>query len=171
MMPGQGMSAIRFGATPETVRRHMGTDCDQKSENHCLYIDKAVEFFFEEGTLNKILIHRRNHRVPNTKAPIRKFGLFYGYIPPDIRPGLHRKVVLEEFGAPTRVEKLSQPTADGTIEKHYYDGIILSYDRLGNGNIVLSALEVIPSKTAKDPYGVITKKKIEDTPLKKYLEQ
>lgn len=144
--PGKGIGAIRFGATVETVERHMDASCEIKTEDKCIYVRQAVEFAFEDGVVSGIRAYRRDRRVNGTNEP-QFYGTFRGILFPTIMLGLFRHVVIEEFGEPQKIEPLSGP--DGQVERHTYDGVLFEYDKLENGNIVLAAIEVVPSKTAK----------------------
>lgn len=151
-LPGKGAGAIRFGATVETIERHMGAPCDKKSENRCLYVRSAVEFFLKDGVLDRIKAHRRDRGVSDPPASGDKFfGTLSGTVAPNIMLGLHRHVVLEEFGAPKKKEAVSPPGPFGLVDRHFYDGINFEYDTIENGNTVLSAIEIYPSETPYSP--------------------
>lgn len=151
-LPGKGVGPIRFGATAETIERHMGAPCDKKSESRCLYVRAAVEFFLEDGVLVRIKAHRRDRVVADPPAEGEKFyGTLAGIVEPRIMLGLHRHVVLEEFGEPKKKEEVSPPGPDGLVDRHSYDGINFEYDKIENGNTVLAAIEIYPSKTPYTP--------------------
>ncbi len=82
---------------------------------------------------------------------------------PEIMLGLHRHIVIEEFGEPSKKEPLSGP--DGQVEKHTYPGVVLEYDKIENGNTILAAITVVPDKKAP-PYP-----KAVQTPVKKPVTQ
>lgn len=147
-VPGKGLSAIRFGATRETIERHMNAPCDIVEEDRCVYVDRAVEFFLEDDELVRIKAHRRDRAVEGTKE--KHFGTFRGILPQTIMMGLHRHVVLEEYGKPEKKEPVDPPGPNGIVDRHFYDGIILEYDLLDNGNTVLSAMEIFPSETTEE---------------------
>lgn len=150
VVPGHGISAIRFGATIPTVERHMEAPCDKKSETRCLYVRHAVEYFFEEGKLVRAKVHRRDRQVTDPPENGEKyFGSFRGAMRPRIMIGLHRHVAVEEFGKPDRIEKIEPKGPDGQVERHFYDGVTIEYDVIENGNVVLSAMEVFPSDTVE----------------------
>lgn len=65
--------------------------------------------------------------------------------------GLHRHIVLEEYGEPVKKEAISPPGPDGLVDRHYYEGIVFEYDKIENGNVVLSAIEILPSETPHTP--------------------
>lgn len=147
VVPGVGISAIRFGATFETVERHMGAPCDIRTETRCAYVRQAVEFSFKDGVVSGMRAERRDRQVKDPDAKGEKFyGTFNGGMRPDIRFFLHRHIVVEEFGEPKKKEPLQG--ADGQVEKHIYDGLVLEYDKLENGNVVLSAMEILPDPKA-----------------------
>lgn len=149
-VPGKGVGAIRFGATVETIERHMEGPCDQKTEERCLYVRQALEFFLKDGELVRIRAHRRDHRVDGApEKGDQYFGSLRGVLPPKVMMGLHRHVVVEEYGKPDKKEPINPPGPDGQVERHFYDGVILEYDKIENGNTVLGAIEIYPSKTAK----------------------
>ncbi len=147
VQPGKGLSAIYFGATRATIERHMEAPCDIASETRCGYVDEAVEFTFEDGVLSKVEVQPRDRPVP--EKPGAFYGTFRGILPPRIALGLHEHIVVEEFGAPTSYEdlKLSAPT--GPKGRAHYDGLVLEYERIANGNTVLTGMVITPSKTAK----------------------
>ncbi len=151
-LPGEGVSAIRFGATVQTIERHMEAPCDKKTEERCLYVRAAVEFFLEDGVLARIKAHRRDRKVDDPPAEgDQYFGSLRGIVRPKIMLGLHQHVVLEEFGEPKRKETISPPGSDGLVARHYYDGINLEYDKIENGNTVLSGIEIYPSDSPHEP--------------------
>lgn len=151
-VPGKGVSAIRFGATVETIERHMEAPCDKKTEDRCLYVRAAVEFFLDDGKLARIKTHRRDRAVSDPPANGEKyFGSVRGIVQPKIMLGLHRHIVLEEFGEPKRKETVSPPGPDGLVDRHFYEGINFEYDKIENGNTILAAIEVYPAKAPYSP--------------------
>jgi hypothetical protein len=156
-VPGKGAGAIRFGATVATIERHMAAPCDQKTEDRCLYVRQAIEFFLEDGKLVRLKAHRRDRRVAGAPADgDRYFGSLSGLLPPKIMMGLHQHVVVEEYGQADKVEAITPTGPDGQVARHYYDGVILEYDKIPNGNTVLGAIEIYPSETAKS-HGKVAK--------------
>ncbi len=65
VVPGVGLSAIRFGATFDTVERHMGAPCDIRTENRCGYVRQAVEFTMTDGVVSGMSVQRRDRQVKN----------------------------------------------------------------------------------------------------------
>ncbi len=151
ILPGKGLTSIRFGATRETIERHMQASCQYADAKRCIYLDNGLEFFIDDGGLEKVSVHIYNDDSNDVPGAKRNYGSFNGVLPIDIRPGLHRHIVISEYGEPLRIEKPKVSTHFGLQEMHYYDGIVLEYDRIQNGNVVLARLEVFPSKTALDP--------------------
>ena len=151
VLPGRGLSSIRFGATKETIERQMQSPCGYLSKTRCVYVDQGLEFFLDAGVLSKIRIHIYNHDSSDVPEAERNYGAFNGLLPADIRPGLHKHIVLSEYGEPLKVEKPDKSPDFGLQERHIYDGIALEYDRIENGNLVLAVMEVTPSKTAPTP--------------------
>ncbi len=153
VQPGKGLGAILFGATRETIERQMQAPCDIQTKTRCAYIKQAVDFTLEDGVLVRAKAHLRDRPVPGTGGK-QRFGTFRGGMRPRIMLGLHRHVVLEEYGEPRRKETISLPKSEtGTVARHFYDGLILEYDRIENGNIVLAAFEVFPSEGEKEGQG------------------
>jgi hypothetical protein len=149
VVPGRGLGAIRFGATVETVERHMAAPCDLKTESRCLYVRHAVDFTLKEGVVVGMKAEMRDRPVKNGPTSGDKaFGSFNGAVPPEIMMGLHRHVVIEEFGEPDKKEPVESPPELGLVDRHFYDGLIFEYDKIQNGSVVLAAIQVIPSKTA-----------------------
>jgi len=147
LVPGKGAGAVRFGATFETVERHMAGPCDIKTETRCGYVDQAIEYAMKEGVVSGIKVHRRGRQVEGAEKEGQKYyGSFRGIVQPKLMLGLHRHVVVEEFGEPS--SKAPLKGADGQVETHTYDGIVFEYDKIENGNTVLSGIEIVPSKTA-----------------------
>lgn len=149
VIPGKGFGPIRFGATVETVERHMGAPCDQKTETRCVYFRQAAEFTFKDGVVAGMKAHISDRAIDGRPpAADKAYGSFNGAIPPQIMLGLHRHIVLEEFGEPERKEPAQNPPELGLVDRHIYDGVIFEYDKIKNGNIVLAGIEITPSTTA-----------------------
>lgn len=148
IVPGKGFGPIRFGATVETVERHMGAPCELKTETSCLYVRQAAEFTFKDGVVAKMKAHMRDRIAQGPSGKKQAYGSFNGAMAPKIMLGLHRHIVLEEYGEPERKEPVKDPPELGLVDRHIYDGLVLEYDKIENGNIVLAGIEVTPSETA-----------------------
>src|SRR5262245_38520182 len=44
IFPGEGLGAVRFGATPATIERLLEGPCEIKTDTVCRYIARGVEF-------------------------------------------------------------------------------------------------------------------------------
>lgn len=148
VLPGHGITAIRFGATVETIERHMKAPCDVKTETRCLYVKQAIDFTLDKGVLVRAKVHLRDRLVPG--YPERAFGTFYGGMQPDILLGLHRHIVHEEFGKPESSEQVGTGEKLGLVARDFYPGVILEFDKIDNGNVVLAAMEVFPADVPMD---------------------
>ena len=139
LVPGEGVGPIRFGATVATIERLMQAPCDVVTEQRCRYFAQAIDFELKDGKMVRATAHRRGRPAGKDKTgKDRVFGAFNGGIPPDLaarRPdgvafGMHAPGAQMGVGKPVRVEKVTAKNAFGTVERDYYDGLILEYDRL-----------------------------------------
>lgn len=137
ILPGKGVGAIRFGATPETVERLMGSSCDVKTDEICRYVNQAIEFKFTDGVTTEIRIHRKDRPVEGLEE--QTFGPFNGGLRRDVKFGMYRDVAVASMGNAERIEGV-ESSPYGTIERHHYPDIILEYDKLDNGNVVLGGM-------------------------------
>lgn len=145
--PGKGVSAIRFGTNLENLQKHMAAPCDILTETRCVYVNQAAEFGLSEGVVSAMKFHRRDRLVAGAKPGAeRYYGSFNGGMRPNIMFGLLRDIVVGEVGEPLKKEPLLGQ--NGEVERHSYDGVIFEYDKIENGNIVLSGIEVVKSATA-----------------------
>lgn len=140
---GESLGPIRAGTNLETLARHMEGPCDLRSEQRCIYVKQAVELTLDDGIVVGIKVHRRDRLVPGSPSEEehRFFGTFNGGMQPKLMLGLHQHIVLEEYGEPLKKEPLSGN--NGEVERHVYEGIVFEYDRIDNGNTVLSAMELV----------------------------
>jgi hypothetical protein len=149
VLPGKGVGAIRFGTNLAKLQQLMEGQCDIQTETRCGYIRAASEFTLSAGVVSGMKFHRRDRRVPQAPAAGEQYyGSFNGGMRPNIMFGLLRDVVLKEFGSPTKTEPLTGP--DGQIQRDFYPGLILEYDRLENQKVVLSGMEVVRSDVPID---------------------
>lgn len=149
ILPGQGIGPIRIGATKATIERLMGAPCDDSTETSCRYIGRAVEFKLEQGATTEIRLSRKGREAK--RAPdgsIIEYGFFNGAFLPDYYFGMTPQAMQEALGAPQRQEAITPMGADGFSERHYYDGVVLEYDRWSNGKLVLGAAIITKSDTA-----------------------
>jgi hypothetical protein len=149
---GEGVGAIRFGATVATIERLMEAPCEIKTDDACRYIALATEFILKDGVVNEIRTHRPNR--PTTPKP-RVFGIFNGHTPEEVAFMMLRPAAQGLLGPPEKTE----PVADGgeahTVEVDTYNGLRVEYDQLPNGNVVVGGMVVVkptkPMKPVKTP--------------------
>jgi hypothetical protein len=160
---GKGVGPLRFGAYVSTIERLLRAPCDYRTEIRCVQFDRALDLTLEDGVLSKIRVESPEH-VPLGLGPKelgvnagRTFGAFNGLLEPKIVFGLHKHIVEEEYGKPKSEDavKLEGPT--GLIARAHYDHITFEYERIGNGNTILTAFVMTPDaqslqlmKKAKD---------------------
>lgn len=150
--PGKGVGPLRFGAYPETIERLLGVPCDYQTATRCVHFDRALDLTLEDGVLSKIRAERPDH-VPLGlgaselgKNAGRTFGTFRGRIEPKIVFGLHKHIVEEEYGKPKSEEQFEPEGGEGRVARAHYDYMVLEYDRIENGNTILSAIELVPNE-------------------------
>jgi hypothetical protein len=147
ILAGQGVGPIRFGATQATVERLMERPCEVRNEKVCRYIGAAVEFFFDAaGKVDKIHVHRPGRPAQDATGKMRPYGMFHGAIPPDLKMLMLPWAIQQYLGKPLRVEPVLDGGPSFTEQRHYYKGMIVEYDRLDNGNLVLGGVIVQPDK-------------------------
>ncbi len=161
LVPGTGAPPIMFGATASTIERLMGTPCYTKTDTLCRYPVHALEFHLDQGVLVKIHAHRRERPAGKNKQGMpMEFGALHGGIPaepsegrPDgVALGMTIPGVAVGMPKPERVEKVTEKSAFGTVERHYYPGVILEYDRFEGTTEdvpVLGGIIVLPNDKAK----------------------
>lgn len=137
IFPGKGIGAIRFGASPETVERLMEAKCNEKTETSCRYSAHAVEFRFDGGVVSEIRVHG-DERPFGDDASVT-YGVFNGRFPQGAALGMYPQFVIEALGEPKRKEAVSDGKS-ATVERHYYEDMLLEYDKLANGNVVLAGV-------------------------------
>lgn len=152
----------------------MEAPCDFKTPTLCRYVNRAVEYELTRGSVSRIHIHRYERPVPSAPkpsaagepiAPIAPttssaestFGPFNGQLQKDARFGMHRHIVLETMGPPSRAEPV-EDNPNHTVERHHYPGLVLEYDLLPNGNTVLGGIIVERSNEAAAPSSAAPKR-------------
>lgn len=147
---GEGVGPIRFGASLGTVQRLMESDCTELVEQDelqwCRYQPNAIDFGLRDGELVEIKIHgsEREFHPGKGLGTDNAYGVFRGRFPNEAQLGMYEKYASQ--GKPLRVEKV-EPGRFPTVEKHYYENMVLEYDKLANGNVVLGG--VVLTKPAK----------------------
>jgi hypothetical protein len=150
--PGKGVGAVRFGAYPSTIQRLLGAPCDYETETRCIHFDRALDLTLEDGVLAKIRVESPDH-VPQglTEKELgknygRTYGSFRGLLEPKIVFGLHKHIVEEEYGKPKKEQKIELQDTTGVVARAEYDHLVLEYERIENGNTILTAFELTPDE-------------------------
>jgi hypothetical protein len=139
VLAGKGIGPIRIGATLATVERLMELPCPDRAPSVCRYIDRGVEFRFgDDGKVKRILIHRGDREAPNA----RLWGPFNGGIPPDLRFGMIIPAIQQFLGPPQKVVQGNEGAAREAVVQHYYEGMVLEYDRAPNGKLILGGIRI-----------------------------
>ena len=138
ILPGKGVGAIRFGATKETVERMLQSKCAEWQDNVCRYSAHAVDFHFTDGVVSEI--HIQGDERQFSDKPGVTYGVFNGRFADGAALGMYPQFVIETLGEPKRKETVSPGGKFPTVERHYYDDMVLEYDKLSNGNVVLAGV-------------------------------
>ncbi len=152
IFPGQGVGAIRFGATVDTVERLMVAKCTEKTKEVCRYVGHAVDFRFgPDGGVREIRIHGDERRFSD--KPNDTYGVFNGRFAEGAALGMYPAYVVKDIGEPKSravvPEAEQQKAPFPTVERHYYDNMVLEYDKLENGNVVLAGVILTPPDKKK----------------------
>jgi hypothetical protein len=155
IIPGQGVGAIRLGATVATIERLMDLPCEFKTEHACRYVARAVEFFLDDqGYTNEI----RAHRVDRPTTPEgRTFGIFNGRMEEGVTFMMLPKGAQGLIGPPQKTETVTQENPFNTVQVDYYDGMRIEYDRVGPEKIVVGGIIItrgsksLPAPSASAP--------------------
>lgn len=141
IQPGKAVGAIFLGATTQTIERQMDLPCDEKNENVCRYFDRAVEFYLENGKLARIHVERVDRPAgKDATGEPRKYGVFHGAIPPDIKLGMLPWAVHQYLGKPLGVDKVTDGGENHTVAVEHYTGMDLEFDELAPGRLVLGGV-------------------------------
>lgn len=112
--------------------------CPARAPGVCRYAERGAEFFLDgEDRVERMHLHRVGRRVAGTQM-----GIFNGAIPPDLQFGMLPEAVMEGLGKPTRVIQGDAGAYPGTVEQHEYAGMVLEYDRMPSGQLVLSGIRI-----------------------------
>ena len=146
IIPGQGLGAIRLGASVETIERLMAMPCEFKTERACRYVGRAVEFFLDDkGLTNEIRIHRVER--PTTPEG-RTFGVFNGRMRVGVTLMMLPRGVQGLIGEPKKVETITEDNPFHTVEVATYDGMRIEYDRLTPEKVVVGGIVLTKSDSA-----------------------
>jgi hypothetical protein len=147
VIPGQGMGPIRLGANVATLERLMQQPCEEKTETLCRFISKGVDYELEDGVTQAIQLHRPGRQVagPGEHTP-PVYGLMNVIIPPNVAMGMLPKWVEKELGKPKKIEKVADGGVNKTVERYYYDGLVLDFDiNPENGTEILGGIRIVKS--------------------------
>ncbi len=170
--PGEGVGPVRFGAKLSTIQRLMEADCTELTEDKgmqwCRYQPHAVDFGLKNDKLVTIHVHGSEREFTPGKGlgVDNSYGVFRGAFLNKAQLGMYPKFV--DQGKPLRVQKV-EPGRFPTVEKHYYENMVLEYDKLKNGNVVLGGVVLTkptkPVKSTTAPQKPKTAKKRNPKPL------
>ena len=140
ILPGQGVGAIRLGATVETIERLMGMPCEIKTATECVYIGRAVEFFLDDKGMTKEI---RIDRLDRPATPDgRTFGVFNGRMANSLTLMMIPTGVESLIGRPQKVEDVTNGGPANTVQIAYYDGLRIEYDKMPTDRIVVGGIVV-----------------------------
>lgn len=138
LVAGQGVGAIRLGASVATVERLMEAPCDEKTPSLCRYLARAVEFELDDkGKVSRIRAHRQGRKVGE-----KTYGVFNGAIPPDLMFGMIPAALQQHLGPPEKVIDGNQGAAPEAYAQHVYKGMVLEWDKLPNGRTALGGVRI-----------------------------
>ena len=144
---GKGVGPIRLGATVATIERLMAAPCEVKTPDVCRYIKRAVEFDLKAGVADRIVVHRHDRPAgPDAKGQPQVYGFFNGGIPPGVGLGMLPSAVKEMMGDPLSVEKVTTQNDFDTVQRAFYPGLELEFDRYKNGTVMLGAVIIAKEK-------------------------
>lgn len=141
---GKGLGPIRFGATPETVERHMQAPCVVSSVRGrtnlqvCRYSAHAIEFFFKDKVLSRLAVQGRG-RFASVK-PKMEYGIFNGGFVEGARLGMLVAGVQEFLGQPQSIIQGPVDHPHKAAEIHLYEGARLEFDRSPRGELHLAGV-------------------------------
>lgn len=142
ILAGQGVGAIRIGATPATIERLMAAPCEVKTPEVCRYQGRGVEFLLENGVTKQVHVYRAGRPTKDAAGQDSEYGYFRGAIPPDLQLGMVPQAIEEHLGKAPLVDRRDVTGPAERVETQYYPGLTIFYDRLENGNLVMAELIV-----------------------------
>jgi hypothetical protein len=143
IQPNKGLGPVRFGATAETVERLMEAKPTEVVQVNGLsvlkYQSHAAEFTLQDGAVVKVQLHgnEREYHQGKGSGVENVYGIFNGAFANGSKLGMYSQYVGQ--GEPKRVEQVEQGRFP-TVERHYYENMVLEYDKLKNGNVVLAGV-------------------------------
>lgn len=154
IQPGKGLGPVRFGATKETIERLMESKPTEVVNTNALtvlrYQSHAVEFTLQDGAVVKMHVHgnEREYTPGKGKGVENVYGIFNGAFANGGKLGMYSEYAKQ--GEPKRTETVV-PGRYPTVEKHFYDDMVLEYDKLDNGNIVLAGVVLTKPGWSENP--------------------
>jgi hypothetical protein len=144
IVPGKGVGPIRPGATVATLERHMQSKCELLTPKSCSYFRHGIEFQLDDkGVMTRLHIHRPGRSAGKSESGGElNWGAFNGAIPPDLVFGMLPKAIQEHLGRPERVTLGEQDAYPGTVEQQFYEGMVLEYERMPSGALVLAGIRI-----------------------------
>lgn len=139
ILAGQGVGPVRLGATVATIERLMESPCEVKTATLCRYVGRALELELDAGGKT---VRIRAHRAGRAAGSGAVYGVFNGAIPPDLQFNMLPQAIQEHLGPPRKVEPKSAAAAPEAETEQHYDGMVLEYDRLPNGRLVLGGVRI-----------------------------
>ena len=140
ILAGQGVGAVRLGATVSTIERLMEAPCEVKTATLCRYATRAVEFELDAGGKT---VRIRAHRAGRAAGGGATYGVFNGAIPPDLQFNMLPEAIAEHLGKPGKIEPKSSAAAPEAETEHHYQGKVLEYDRLpSSGRLALGGVRI-----------------------------
>jgi hypothetical protein len=137
------------GATTATIERLMEAPCEVKTADVCRYMGRGIEFLLENGVTKTVHIYRAGRPAGKDAAgQDAEYGFFRGAIPPDLQLGMIPAAIQEHLGQPQSVDKRDVTGPGEGVETHHYPGLTILYDRLENGNLVMSEMIVFKPPAA-----------------------
>lgn len=153
IFPGKGVGAIRFGATQKTIERHMNGSCELvavagvKRLKRCVYAPQALEFFLQDGVLQRVVVQGRHRLV--SRAPRVQYGIFNGGFAEGAQLEMLVAGVQEFLGKPKSVTAAAKGHPHGASEIHRYPGATLEFDRAASGQLKLAGVVLEPLAAAR----------------------
>lgn len=125
----------------------MQAKCEQLTDRYCRFITSGIELELTSGAVSGIVIHR--YQRPVAGNPDKTWGLFSGGIPPKVFMMMVPEAVIEEIGKPQRSEVVAEENPNWTVQRDYYPGMVLEYDRNRvNDRLMLGQIRVVKRQLA-----------------------
>ena len=83
--------------------------------------------------------HEANATSTESQVNTLNYGIFNGQVGRGVALGMYEPFVSKQLGKAARIEKLDNQ-GPGLVARHHYKQMVLEYDRLKNGNVVLAGV-------------------------------